>query len=118
MAGQITRPSGAALMEKRIGASIVRSGWHTGMRLNRAKWSWPLGKVALYRDRLEIKAPLFRPMVLDLDEIENIRRFLWRVRIEHTNRDVPDFVALFGFGLLSSLREAVRRNRLTVRVSG
>ncbi len=117
MAGQIVRPpAGAKLFERRIGASILRSGWHTGMRLNKAKWSWPLGKLTLYPDRLEIRALFFRPFVLSLSEVTAIKSSFGRVLVQHTNEDVPDHVALTGLGLFDALRAAVMRNGLQVRV--
>ena len=115
MAGKITRPSsGGVLAQKRVGASILRTGWHLKMRLNKAKWFWPLGKATLYRDRLEIKALVFRPLVLRVNEIESIYSFLGRVRIKHTNEEVPDFITLFGFGLYDTLRGAARRNGVNI----
>ena len=118
MAGRITRPStGQVLFKKRIGGSLIRSGWHTGMRLNKAKFSWPLGKLSLFRDRLEIKGLLLPTVTLQFDEIDIIRSSLLRVMVEHDNEDVPDYVALTGWGLSGAVRDAVRRNNLPVKVS-
>ena len=118
--GRIERPgrmTGTPLFQKRVGASILRTGWHTQMRLNKAKWSWPGGKVTLYKDRLEIKGMLMEAIVLDCQEIKHISSSLgFRVRIDHSNEEIPDYIILFGFGLLSGLREAIRKNGLKIRV--
>ena len=114
---RVSRRGGAPLFQKRVGASIIRSGWHIKMRLNKAKWPWPGGKITLYKDRLEIKGVFVGPLVLDCQEIDNIKSSLgFRVRIEHSNEEVPDYITLFGFGLLSGLRETIRKSGLKVRV--
>jgi hypothetical protein len=118
MAGRIVRNSPREILaQKRIGASIIRSGWHIKMRLNKAKWPWPLGKVTLYRDRLEIKALVFSPLVLSVKEINSITSTLGRVRVKHTNQQIPDYISLFGFGLYDTLKNAVRQSGLDIPFS-
>jgi hypothetical protein len=80
------------------------------MKLNKAKIPWPLGKVTLYRDRLEIKGLILSPLVLRVNEIESIYKSLFRVRVKHKKEDVPELIMLFGFGLYDTLREAARRS--------
>ena len=120
MAGRIERPQvrgGTHLLQRRIGASIIRSGWHIKMKLNKAKWGWPTGKLILYRDRLEIRFIFITPQVLSISEITAIRKtLLTRVLVEHTNEEVPDHVVLSGWGLYDALKDAVRKNGLDIKM--
>jgi hypothetical protein len=119
MAGRVTRPSsGAPLLEKRVGANMIRQGWHTQFKLNEAKWSWPLGKFSLYRDRIEIQALVFPPIVLKFSEIREIKKTLFvRVLIKHDNDDYPQHMSFFGLGLYTALKYQVKRNGLGVKIN-
>jgi hypothetical protein len=120
MAGRIERPSvrgGTPLLQRRIGASIIRSGWHVKMQLNKAKWGWPTGKLVLYRDRLEIRFLLIKPQILSISEITAIwRTLITRVLVEHSNEEVPDHIVLSGWGLYDALKDAVRKNGLDIKI--
>lgn len=118
--GRIERASargGTPLLQKRIGANIIRSGWHVKMQLNKAKWGWPTGKLLLYRDRMEIRFLLIKPQILAISEITAIRKtLLTRVLVEHTNESVPDHVVLSGWGLYDAIKDAVRRSGLDIKM--
>jgi hypothetical protein len=65
---------------------------------------------------MELQCLFFRPLVLSLSEITTIRRSLTRVLVEHTNAEVPDYVALTGWGLFDALKDAARRSGLDLNV--
>jgi hypothetical protein len=90
------------------------TGW--GSHHERLKASWPLGKLALYREHLTIGA-LIREYHLDYTDVKCIRRgLLFTVRIEHDDAIVPEYVFMQGWFLLTAIRQAVRANGLRVRV--
>ncbi len=104
---------------QRISVRIYPSGFHWtgwGSHLERLKASWPLGKLALYRDHLTIGS-FMRTYRLDYADVKRIRKtLLFSVQIEHDDGTVPGCVFMQGWFLLNSIRQAVRANGLRIRV--
>ncbi|MFT7677103.1 MAG: hypothetical protein ACI8QC_001080 [Planctomycetota bacterium] len=78
----------------------------------RTKINWPFGTLRLYPDRITFRL-IFGEFELPLEDITSIERhMLVQVRIQHTNPDVPQYIALHGLGLLGRLKSAAKAHRV------
>ena len=104
---------------QRVGVRIYPSGFYVtgwGSHHERLKASWPLGKLALYRDHLTIGA-LIRTYHLNYTDVKRISRgLLFSVQIEHDDASVPGCMFMHGWFLMTAIQQAVRANGLRVKV--
>ena len=100
----------ASLLTKWIGGSAgVKPGRHS-------KISWPFGKLTMYQDHLVIRL-FFMTLELDYSRIQVIRKgFFLNALVKHTDSSAPDYISLFGIGLLDDIRRTNRRDRLDLKV--
>lgn len=80
------------------------------------KISWPLGKLALYRDHLAVGSVL-KSFDIEYDHLEGVKRLiLGRVQILHSDPEAFDTIYLQAPMLWTRLGRAVQRYRLPISI--
>lgn len=109
------------ILSRRIGARVFHSGVWFLSKPGSFKCSWPLGRLSLFEDRLEI-AMLLQTFVIPWRAIDDIRHRppMGEVQISHHESGVPDQVYVRGLvfsGFYYRLVDAARRLRVPVSLS-
>ena len=80
------------------------------------KISWPLGKLALYRDHLNVGS-ILKSFDIGYNDLEGIKRLiLGRVQILHSDPETFDAIYLQAPGLWTRLGRALQRHRLPISI--
>ena len=125
--GPRTRPSSPLprtvepLFTARIGALVQKAfviATNTnGTAPGRYRINWPWGRMAVYRDRIDLKV-FFSEFSIPIEDVERIERhMLFLVRIHHKSDEVPAYVAIWGWNLMAGLRNVARQHRLPLRTA-
>jgi len=76
---------------------------------------WPLGRVALYQDRIILDARVEKYELL-FPEIEHFQFNVFQVNIEHHNPNVIKDISVNGILTYRAIRKAIVRHRLPVKI--
>ncbi len=99
------------LIEKRIGLTAI-SAEH-GFFGSYSKVSWPLGKLRLTFQRLELSS-LLMDYEVPLSAIQFIKAGCFTMQIVHNHPSVPTTLWISGFGLRKAIETAIRKHNLTI----
>ena len=77
---------------------------------------WPLGRVALYRDRILLDASVEKYELL-YSEIDSFQFNLLQVNIEHHRPDVVRDISINGILISRMIKAAIKRYALPVRTT-